>query len=108
MKQVNVINFIEVPVGLEDQAIEIRERYVDYFRKQPGFVGSTFYRSLSNENKFTFVNVVVWDSYESYQAIVNNARSDSEGKNADGMKVLGNGFPPPMVVFPGQYEVIGS
>jgi heme-degrading monooxygenase HmoA len=108
MKQVNVINFIEVPVGLEGQAIEIRERYVDYFRKQPGFVSSTFYRSMNNEDKFTFVNIVVWDSHESYLAVVNSARSNSAGENVDGMKVLGNGFPPPMVVFPGQYEVIGN
>lgn len=103
MNQISVINSLQVPAGLEDKAIEVREQYVDYFRQQPGFVSSTFYRSINDENNFDFINVVVWDSYESYEAVVNNARL-----NDDGMKVLGNGFPEPISVFPGQYETIGN
>jgi len=108
MKQVSIINSLEVPAGLEDKAIAIREKYVAYFSQQPGFVSSTFYRSINNQNKFNFINIVVWDSYDSYQAVVNSAVFNSEGMNEDGMQVLGNGFPDPISVSPGQYEIIGQ
>lgn len=106
MKQISVINSIEVPKGFEQQAIEIRDIYIEYFRRQKGFVSSTFYRSINDENTFNFVNIVVWDSYESFQAVVNKGFSNEEGLNEDGMKVLGKGFPHPIKVNPGQYEII--
>lgn len=106
MNQVSVINSIEVPDGLEEEALAVRDSYVAYFRQQPGFVSSTFHRSINNENKYNFINIVVWDSYDAYQAAVNSAVLNREGKNDDGMKVLGTGFPEPVSVCPGQYEVI--
>lgn len=108
MKQVSVINSIEVPRGFEEQAIEIRDIYIEYFKKQNGFVSSTFYRSINDENTFNFVNIVVWDSYESFQAVVNKGFSNEEGLNKDGMKVLGKGFPYPIKVNPGQYEIFNE
>jgi len=108
MKKISIINSLEVPAGLEDKAIEIREEYVAYFSQQPGFVSSTFYRSINSENKFNFINIVVWDSYDSYQTVVNSAAFDRKGINDDSMKVLGNGFPDPISVSPGQYEIIGQ
>lgn len=106
--QVHAINCIEVPAGFEEVAIAVREEYINYFRKQPGFVSSTFYRASSSRDAINFVNIVVWASEEAYNAVVNVGFGDAEGENADGMKVLGKGFPPPIVVHPGLYRVIGS
>jgi len=107
MPHVSAINCIEVPAGSEQTAEEIREVYVDYFRKQPGFVSSTFYRAILANDRINYVNIVVWESRAACDAVVNQGYSDAEGTNADGMKVLGKGFPAPIVVHPGLYEVIG-
>lgn len=108
MKQISVINFIEVPAGMEEIAVEVREAYVDYFRKKSGFVSSTFYRSVKKDQKEKYVNIVVWDSIDSFNKVVNLGFSNDQGENSDGMKVLGRGFPEPISVSPCQYEVIGN
>ncbi len=107
-KQVSVINSIEVPKGYEEAAMELRDRYIDYFKTKPGFVSSTFYQSLSDDNRFNYVNIVVWDSLASFQAVVNRGFKNEEGLNTDNLKVLGKGFPPPIKVSPGQFEIIRS
>ena len=108
MKQISVINYIEVPEGMDEEAVKVRAIYVDYFRKQNGFVSSTFYRSLTAKGKRTYVNIVVWSSYEDFERVVNSGFGNAEGINDDGMKVLGKGFPAPIIVHPGQYEIIGD
>jgi len=108
MTEISIINIIEVPTGMENTAIDAREMHVDYFRQQQGFVSSTFYRSVNNEQKEKYINIVVWDCYQSYINVVNIGFSNIEGANADGMKVLGKGFPEPITVSPCQYEVIGN
>ena len=108
MKHISVINSIEVPEGMEEEAIRVRDEYIDYFSKQPGFVSSTFYKSINSENRFNFINMVVWDSYESYMAVVNSGAFNSKGVNEDGMKVLGQGFPSPITITPGQYKTISK
>lgn len=108
MKQIHVINVIEVPNGMEQTAIDVREEYVDYFKTKHGFIGSTFYRSINTNGKFNFINIVIWDCHDSYMAVVNSAATDKGRINDDGMKVLGNGFPHPIVIHPDQYEIIGS
>lgn len=110
MPEVSVINLIEVPEGMESQAEEVREVYVSYFRKQQGFVSSTFYRSLDrgNSGSIKYVNIVVWDSQDSFERVVNLGFTNSDGENSDGMRVLGKGFPEPIVVSPGRYAVITS
>ncbi len=106
MNHISVINSIEVPKGFEEEAIKVRDIYIEYFKNKSGFVSSTFYRTINNENKFNFVNIVVWDSYESFQAVVNSGFENREGLNNDNMKVLGRGFPHPIKVSPGQFEII--
>lgn len=108
MKNISVINVIDVPEGME--AEQVRDTYVDYFRKQKGFVCSTFYREINAaESKSTrYINIVVWDSYASSQAVVNDGFENKEGLNNAGMKVLGKGFPEPIRVSPGQYEIIAN
>lgn len=106
MEHISVINSIEVPEGHEETALKIRDVYVEYFKTKPGFISSTFYRSINDENKFNYVNIVVWDSYESFQTVVNSGFENEEGLNVDNMKVLGKGFPHPIKISPGQFEII--
>jgi heme-degrading monooxygenase HmoA len=110
MKKISVINYIEVPEGMAHEAERVRETYVDYFCNQKGFVRSTFYREInaSNAAGTRYINIVVWDCYESFQAVVNAGLENDEGLNDDGMKILGKGFPAPIKVSPGQYEIIGT
>jgi heme-degrading monooxygenase HmoA len=101
MPEISIINIIDVPAGSQDQAIAVRERYANFFRAQPGFVGSTFFRASDPASPRRYINIVVWDSNESYEAVVAAA--------ADGdMKVLGDGFPEPIAISPGRYEIIGT
>ena len=108
MKEISIINLIDVPSGMEEKAVEAREVYVDYFRKQKGFVSSTFYKSVNEDHKEKYINIVVWDSYDSYLNVVNIGFTNEEGMNTDNMKVLGQGFPKPIEVSPSQYEIIGN
>lgn len=107
-KHMTIISSIIVPKSMEQEALSVRETYVDYFRKQKGFVSSTFYKSINDKSKFNFINIVVWDSEESFQAVVNSGFSNADGLNDDNMKVLGKGFPAPIEVNPGQYKTIGN
>lgn len=106
MKQISVINAIQVPEGWEEKAISIRNEYVSYFQSKAGFVSSTFYKSINPDNAYNYVNIVVWDSRESFDLVVNEGFSNKEGLNVDQMKVLGKGFPEPIKVSPGQFEII--
>lgn len=106
MKQISVINSIEVPEGYEEEAEKIRDIYINYFKTKQGFVSSTFYRTINSDNKFNYVNIVVWDSIESFQKVVNSGFENEDGLNSDQMKVLGKGFPHPIKVSPGQFEII--
>ncbi len=106
MEEISVINAIRVPEGMEDEAERIRDVYVDYFSRQPGFVRSTFYRALDSDTSFSYINVVVWASQAAFEAVVDAGFAHPEGLNADGMKVLGRGFPDPIEVNPGRYVQI--
>lgn len=106
MSTISVINSIQVPEGHEETAIKIRDIYVEYFKLKPGFVSSTFYKSINPDNTFNFVNIVVWDSYKSFESVVNSGFDNIEGLNDDEMKVLGDGFPHPILVNPGQFATI--
>jgi len=108
MTEISAINCIEVPEGHEETALQTRNAYVDYFRRQKGFVSSTFYRAKTARGRINFINIVVWESEEAYDAVVNAGFENSDGVNADGMKVLGKGFPEPIAVHPGVYEIIGQ
>ena len=109
MKEISVINNILVPAGMENIAESIRDEYVAYFKRQQGFVSSTFYRALDQQDDGAtkYINIVVWASYDDYQKVVNDGFSNAEGLNRDGLKVLGRGFPDPIQVSPGCYRVIG-
>ncbi len=106
MPHIHVINSIVVPEGMEEEAVRVRDHYISYFQRQPGFVSSTFYKALDVGSSFHFVNVVVWDSQASFDAVVNSGFDNIEGLNDDAMKVLGRGFPEPIKVSPGRYEII--
>ena len=108
MEQISIINTILVPGGMEAEAELVRCEYVEYFSRQEGFVSSTFYKSLSNEEdgSIKYVNIVVWQSYSHFERVVNKGFENEDGENRDGMRVLGKGFPKPIIVSPGQYHII--
>ncbi len=37
LKELSVINFKDVPRGMDDETVHIRNVYTDYFRKQNGY-----------------------------------------------------------------------
>ncbi|MET1256455.1 antibiotic biosynthesis monooxygenase family protein [Aliikangiella maris] len=108
MQTISVINTIIVPRGMESIAEKVREEYVLYFSQQAGFVSSTFYQAINREDDgaIKYINTVVWESYEHYQEVVNIGFTNQDGRNLDGKKVLGKGFPEPIKVSPGQYVVL--
>lgn len=108
MSQISVINTILVPAGMEAEAEYIRDEYVKYFQQKAGFVSSTFYRSIKREEDgaIKYINTVVWESYADFENVVNAGFNNQDGENAEGMRVLGRGFPEPIVVSPGQYITI--
>lgn len=110
MEQVSVINTILVPKGMEAIAESVRNEYVEYFQKQDGFVSSTFYKAVNREQEgaIQYVNIVVWQSYGHFEQVVNNGFANAQGENSDGMRVLGKGFPEPIIVSPGQYQIIAQ
>lgn len=91
---------------MESVAEETRDQYIDYFRTQDGYCGSTFYKALDDGSAFHYVNIVVWRSKADFERVVNLGFKNTDGENEDGMKVLGRGFPEPIVVHPGRYSVI--
>ena len=105
-KEISVINSIQVPAGYEQTAIEVRNIYIEYFKTKPGFVSATFYKSIHPDTTFNYVNIVVWESYDSFENVVNEGFENVEGLNKDGYKVLGKGFPAPILVNPGQFQII--
>jgi heme-degrading monooxygenase HmoA len=107
-EEISVINTITVPQGMENEAEAIRDQYVAYFKAQQGFVSSSFYRCISREEDgaLRYVNIVVWSSYEAFEKVVNLGFQNADGENKDGMRVLGKGFPEPIVVSPGQFVCI--
>lgn len=108
MANVSAINCIEVPHGYEDLAISIRNEYVEYFSTKDGFVSSTFYRASTQSDAINYINVIVWSSQEAYNTVVNEGFNNIDGLNNDGKKVLGKGFPAPIVVHPGVYEIVSE
>lgn len=108
MEQISVINTIVVPTGMEAEAEAIRAEYVEYFQQQQGFVSSTFYKSLIREaeGSIKYVNIVVWESYAHFELVVNKGFQNEQGENSDGKRVLGKGFPEPIVVSAAQYRII--
>lgn len=108
MPHIHAINCIEVPHGYEQCAIDVRAVYIDYLKKQTGYISSIFYRASVHRSHINFINIVVWESQEAYDAVVNAGYGNSDGENEDGMKILGKGFPDPIKVHPGVYEIIGN
>lgn len=108
MNQISVINNIIVPAGMEQKAETIRAEYVKYFSGKEGFISSTFYRSHEREadGSIKYINIIVWASISDFEQVVNEGFTNVDGENSEGIRVLGKGFPEPIIVSPGIYQVI--
>jgi len=78
-KEISVINSIQVPVDHEQTTLEVRDMYIEYFKTKSDFVSSTFYKSINPNNTFNYVNIIVWDSLNSFQKAVNEGFNNVEG-----------------------------
>lgn len=95
-ESVIVINPIEVPEGREKEALAIWDRYAEYFRKQPGYLGTTLHESLNPTSKFHYINVAEWESAEAF----------TKALQSEELKELGEGFPKDMPHYPSLYRVV--
>lgn len=93
---ITIVNPIEIPAGREEEALEIWDRYADYFKNQPGYVGTRLHRSLDPKAKFHLVNIAEWESMDAFVAALHNEE----------IKSVGEGFPSDMPHYPAPYEVI--
>jgi len=95
-EEIIVINPIIVPEGKEIKALEIWDRYAEYFKKQPGYIGTKLHKTIDPEAKFHYINVATWRTSDDFINALNN----------DEIKKIGNGFPKEMPHFPSMYQVI--
>jgi hypothetical protein len=47
MANVIVINPFEVPAGKEEKALELWDKFAEYFRAQPGYISSKLHQAIS-------------------------------------------------------------
>ncbi len=93
---VTVINPVVVPQGKEKEALDIWEKYSEYFGKQPGFISAKLHRSVNPKAKFHLISVAKWKSSKDFLRALNN----------EDIKKIGNGFPEDMPHYPSMYEII--
>lgn len=91
-----VINPIEVPKGKEKQALEIWDTYANYFRVQPGYLGTKLHKALDSKAKFHYINIAEWKSAEDFLTALNSEK----------LKKLGKGFPEDMPHYPSIYTIV--
>jgi heme-degrading monooxygenase HmoA len=89
---VMMINVFEVPAAESDQFLYRWKDNVGQMAQQPGFVRARMYRSLADDARFRFINVVHWNS----GAALAEARTNPEWRAAvqrmmdDGLHVKAN------------------
>ena len=96
MAKVIVINPFEVPSGKEEKALELWDKFAEYFRAQPGYVSSKLHRAISPDSRFHLVTLSEWESAEHFQTAL----------TSDELKKLIESSTDVPPSYPGVYEVI--
>ncbi|MCH6255385.1 antibiotic biosynthesis monooxygenase [Puniceicoccaceae bacterium K14] len=94
--EVTVINPIEIPEGRLEEALGIWDKYAEYFRKQPGYLGTALHQSMDPSAKFVLINVARWKSAEAFMSAL----------QSEELKAIGDGFPDEMPHYPSIYTII--
>ena len=96
MEKVITINPFEVPIGKEDEALAMWEKFADYFRNQPGYLSTKLHRALGSEAKFHLVSISEWESAEHFMNALHNPELQEIVETA----------PKDIQNYPGLYQVI--
>src|SRR6476659_1104316 len=64
---IRFINCFEVPVGRDEDFLELWGAVNAYMQGKPGYVGHRLHRALSDDARYRFVNYVEWASAEYWQ-----------------------------------------
>ncbi|MFY9928708.1 MAG: antibiotic biosynthesis monooxygenase family protein [Streptosporangiaceae bacterium] len=62
------INLFEVPAGRDETFRDMWQQVNDYMRTQPGYQGHRLHRSLAEDARYRYTNVVSWESPEAWRA----------------------------------------
>ena len=65
---VTLINCFEVPAGREEEFFAGYQKVNAYMRAKKGYVSNKMHRSLAQDARYRFVNVVQWESREACEA----------------------------------------
>ena len=68
MANVVVVNPFEVPKGDENRALEMWDKFAEYFRRQPGYVSAKLHRAVDPNARFHLVTVAEWESADHFAA----------------------------------------
>lgn len=64
---VTLINAFYVKRGCEDEFILMWNETARLMNSQPGFINTKLHRSLNPDSTFSFVNVALWESEETWR-----------------------------------------
>jgi heme-degrading monooxygenase HmoA len=64
---IRFINCFEVPVGRDEEFVELWGVVNTYMQGKPGYVGHRLHRSLSDDARYRYINYVEWASPEAWQ-----------------------------------------
>jgi heme-degrading monooxygenase HmoA len=68
VEPVTFINCFEVPAGREEEFFGLWRDVNQYMRQKPGYLSHRLHRSIQPGSRFGFVNVVQWQSPETWEA----------------------------------------
>jgi heme-degrading monooxygenase HmoA len=72
MANVIVINPFEIKKGNEEQALEMWDKFSEYFRQQPGYISAKLHRAINPDARFHLVTVAEWESPDHFMAALNH------------------------------------
>ena len=68
MAPITLINSFKIPIGREDEFLELWKQVNAYMQKKPGYLSHKLHRALAPDATFRFVNVAQWSSMAQFQA----------------------------------------
>lgn len=70
MTAITIVDPFEVTGESIDQAIELWDKYEDYYKNQKGLISARLLKSHDSKSKFNLVVISEWESKESYEAAI--------------------------------------
>lgn len=70
---VTLINVFTVSQGQESEFIKLWDETALLMKSQPGFISTKLHRSIRPDAEFSFVNIALWESQETWQAAMGSS-----------------------------------